>query len=60
LSVLGLGDLLEISSSLFYIIKFCDAVFRIYLGVKTLRAAKIKLDEIIAEAQISRVNWLKI
>jgi threonine/homoserine/homoserine lactone efflux protein len=59
LSVLGLGALLAISSSLFDVIKFFGAAYLIWLGVNMLRGGRIMLDGSIDKAPVSPVSWFK-
>jgi threonine/homoserine/homoserine lactone efflux protein len=59
LSVLGLGALLAISSSLFDVIKFCGATYLIWLGVNMLRRGSTKLGGAIDKTPIEPINWFK-
>jgi threonine/homoserine/homoserine lactone efflux protein len=59
LSVLGLGALLAISSSLFDVIKFCGAAYLIWLGVNMLRSDSIKLDGVVDQTAVSPARWFK-
>jgi threonine/homoserine/homoserine lactone efflux protein len=59
LSVLGLGALLAISSSLFDVIKFCGATYLIWLGVNMLRGGSTKLGGAIDKTPIGPINWFK-
>lgn len=59
LSVLGLGALLAISSSLFDVIKFCGAAYLVWLGVNMLRSDDIKLDGVIDRVVVSPGRWFK-